>query len=94
MNYLAVMAALGITLPELLALMKNPEFPRPTSNDGTLADITWSAPAIIAFASVMAAVAANGWHVDYNTSLASTNWTQLAATTPGPFHANTTSIAD
>ncbi|MGO9049740.1 MAG: hypothetical protein ACLP19_05845 [Xanthobacteraceae bacterium] len=80
MNFTQVMAALGLTTEQLLALMNNAQFPAANYDGNGIP--TWSSGAISAFAALMSAAAP--WQLDYNTQLASANWSALAATTPGP----------
>jgi predicted DNA-binding transcriptional regulator AlpA len=81
MNFTQVMAALGLTTDQLLELMRNSEFPTPTSNDGA-GNIVWNAAAVTAFAATMASVATNGWIVS-DGMLSSASWSALAATPVG-----------
>ena len=79
MNFTQVCAAVGLTTDQLLALMKNAQFPAPTDP----INLIWNDAQITAFAATMAAVAAAGWRIDFNTQLATANWSALAASTPG-----------
>lgn len=84
MNFAQAMAALGLTTDQLLYLMRNAQFPTPSY--AAFGNATWPSGDIPAFAATMAAVRVNGWNIDFQTGLASANWTTLAATTPGPYY--------
>jgi hypothetical protein len=79
-NAAAVCATLGITMVQLYALMNNPAFPTPSSNDGA-GNITWSS--ITAFTALWTAAKANGWIIT-TASLPTFPFAQAAATPIGP----------
>lgn len=85
MNFADTATALNLTNTQLLELLQNPAFTALTSNPtGLIDDMVFDDTAVAAFASTMAAVAAAGWAIDYNTQLSSANFTALASSIPGP----------
>ena len=73
---------LGLTGLQLLALMRNPAFPVPVSNDGK-GNIAWNVSDITAFLVVWNAALSNGWRPIAST-LATFPFTVAAAKTVGP----------
>ena len=84
MNQTAVATALGITTLALWSLSGNPQFPRPTSNDGA-GNVVWDAGAIAAFEALWNAAQANGW-ITSTAALPSADWAMMAATPIGPHY--------
>jgi predicted DNA-binding transcriptional regulator AlpA len=83
-NQTQVAATLGISLTALWRLMGNPQFPKPTSNDGV--NISWSsATPINAFAALMTSAKANGWVVTV-AAYPTADWAMMATTPIGPYY--------
>jgi hypothetical protein len=59
---LTAAATLGLSIPQLLAVARNPSFPKPTASVNGV--ITWADADIAAFATVLSAVRANGWRLN------------------------------
>ena len=78
----AVATQLGISLTALWALMRNPQFPQPTSNAGDGVNISWNASPINAFQALVTSAKANGWVVTV-AAYPTANWASMAATPIG-----------
>ena len=83
MNTADALAALNVTYLQLLDLMQNAAFPQPASSDG-YGNFVFNSGAIVAFAALMSAAAANGWQIPAS-AYASANWSELAASSPGKY---------
>jgi predicted DNA-binding transcriptional regulator AlpA len=83
-NAAAAAVQLGITLTALWALMRNPQFPAPTSNDGA-GNINWTSASINAFQALMTSAKSNGWIVTV-AAYPTANWSMMAATPIGPYY--------
>jgi hypothetical protein len=84
-NAVAVAAQLGITLSALWSLMRNPQFPVPTSNAGDGVNINWDAAPMNAFQALMTSAKANGWIVT-TAAYPTADWATMAATAIGPYY--------
>jgi len=82
-SFTAVCAQLGVTGLQLLALMANPAFPAPSSGSGMTA--SWASGPAASFATLWAAVLANGWKVS-DALKPTAPLTLWSTTTPGPYY--------
>jgi hypothetical protein len=62
----------------------NPQFPRPTSNDGA-GNVVWDSGDIAAFVSLWNAAKASGWQI-YPAATPTLDFAAMAAAPPGPYY--------
>jgi hypothetical protein len=74
---------LGLSVTQVLLLLNHPAMPAPSSGYGLTA--SWAAGPAAAFATLWAAVLANGWKVS-SAALATAPLTLMSTTTPGPYY--------